>query len=65
VAAVRAAFSSGDAGGWSEFHRRHGDTLRLPSGILRTIDLRIVEAMLTDRPHTETPPALYQSLRVA
>jgi cytochrome P450 len=60
VAAVRAAFSSGDATGWSELHRRHGDTLWLPSGILLTIDLGIVEAMLTYRRHTETRPVLYR-----
>lgn len=60
VATVRAAFSSGDAEGWSELHRRHGDTLRLPSGLLLTIDLEIVEAMLMNRPHTETRPALYR-----
>jgi cytochrome P450 len=60
VAQVRAAFSSGDATGWRELHRRHGDTLWLPGGILLTIDLGIVRAMLTDRPHTETRPALYR-----
>jgi cytochrome P450 len=60
VATVRAAFSSGDAEGWSELHRRHGDTLWLPSGLLLTIDLDIVEAMLMNRPHTETRPALYR-----
>src|SRR5262245_29599031 len=60
VATVRAAFSSGDAEGWSELHRRHGDTLRLPSGLLLTIDLDVVEAMLMNRLHTETRPALYR-----
>ncbi len=60
VATVRAAFSSGDGEGWSELHRRHGDTLWLPSGLLLTIDLEIVEAMLMNRPHTETRPTLYR-----
>jgi enediyne biosynthesis protein E7 len=63
VATVRAAFSSGDATGWSELHRRHGDTLWLPNGLLLTIDLDIVEAMLMNRPHTETRPALYRHAR--
>jgi enediyne biosynthesis protein E7 len=63
VATVRAAFASGDAEGWSELHRRHGNTLWLPSGLLLTIDLNIVEAMLMNRLHTETRPALYRHAR--
>jgi cytochrome P450 len=60
VASVRAAFSSGDADGWSKLHHEYGDTLWLPSGILLTIDREIVEVMLTDQPHTETRATLYR-----
>jgi cytochrome P450 len=60
-AEARAAFASGDDTGWSELHRRHGDTLWLPNGMLLTIDRALVETVLMHRPHTETRPQYYRA----
>jgi cytochrome P450 len=60
AAEARDAFASGDDTGWSEIHRRHGDSVWLPNGMLLTIDRALVEVVLTERAHTDPRPHYYR-----